>query len=130
MKINKRVHINLPFCATTFIGDHSLICRIIFIEDHIRTRLYKSLLPGRQTSRWSFWHVVFHENNSKKLTACSSVVERFQNFSGSYSDQDLFISKGGSEKEIYVPEEGADTGLFASVLQVSNCKRVVFLPTQ
>ena len=44
--------------------------------------------------------------------------QRFQNFSGSYSDQDLFISKGGSEKEIYVPEEGADTGLFASVLQV------------
>ena len=44
--------------------------------------------------------------------------QRFQNFSGSYSDQDLFISKGGSEKEIFVPEEGADTGLFASVLQV------------
>ena len=46
--------------------------------------------------------------------------QRFQNFSGSYSDQDLFISKGGSEKEIYVPEEGADTGLFASVLQVKS----------
>ena len=46
--------------------------------------------------------------------------QRFQNFSGSYSDQDLFISKGGSEKEIYVPEEGADTGLFASVLQVRD----------
>ena len=44
--------------------------------------------------------------------------QRFRNFSGSYSDQDLFISKGGSEKEIFVPEEGADTGLFASVLQV------------
>ena len=44
--------------------------------------------------------------------------QRFQNFTGSYSDQDLFISKGGSEKEIYVPEEGADTGIFASVLQV------------
>ena len=43
--------------------------------------------------------------------------QRFQNFSGSCSDQNLFISKGGSEKEIYVPEEGADTGLFASVLQ-------------
>ena len=26
--------------------------------------------------------------------------------------------QGGSEKEIYAPEEGADTGLFASVLQV------------
>ena len=48
--------------------------------------------------------------------------QRFQNFSGSYSDQDLFISKGGSEKEIFVPEEGADTGLFASVLQVIKSK--------
>lgn len=46
--------------------------------------------------------------------------QRFQNFTGSYSDQNLFISKGGSEKEIYVPEEGADTGLFASVLQVAR----------
>jgi len=43
--------------------------------------------------------------------------QRYQNFSGSYSEQDLFIAKGGSEKEIYAPEEGADTGLFASVLQ-------------
>lgn len=43
--------------------------------------------------------------------------QRFQNFSGSYSDQDLFIAKGGSEKEIYAPEEGADTGIFAAVLQ-------------
>lgn len=60
--------------------------------------------------------------------------QRFQNFSGSYSDQDLFISKGGSEKEIYVPEEGADTGLFASVLQVrdkyypSSTKKHIYLP--
>lgn len=43
--------------------------------------------------------------------------QRYQNFSGSYSDQDLFIAKGGSEKEIYAPEEGADTGIFAAVLQ-------------
>ena len=42
--------------------------------------------------------------------------QRFQNFSGSYSDQDLFIAKGGSEKEIYAPEEGADPGIFAAVL--------------
>ena len=53
--------------------------------------------------------------------------QRFQNFSGSYSDQDLFISKGGSEKEIYVPEEGADTGLFASVLQVRDKQVLYFL---
>lgn len=43
--------------------------------------------------------------------------QRYQNFSGSYSEQDLFIAKGGSEKEIYAPEEGADTGIFAAVLQ-------------
>ena len=30
----------------------------------------------------------------------------------------LLTRQGGSEKEIYAPEEGADTGLFASVLQV------------
>jgi len=28
---------------------------------------------------------------------------RFKNFSGSYSDDSLFIAKGGHEKEIYVP---------------------------
>lgn len=43
--------------------------------------------------------------------------QRFKNFSGKYSEDNMFISKGGSEKEIYAPEEGADTGLFASVLQ-------------
>ena len=43
--------------------------------------------------------------------------QNFKNFTGSYSDEHLFISKAGSEAEIYVPEEGADTGLFASVLQ-------------
>jgi hypothetical protein len=43
--------------------------------------------------------------------------QRFKNFTGRYSEDNMFISKGGSEKEIYAPEEGADTGLFASVLQ-------------
>lgn len=32
--------------------------------------------------------------------------------------------QGGSEKEIYAPEEGADTGLFASVLQVAIIKMI------
>ena len=61
--------------------------------------------------------------------------QRFKNFTGRYSEDNMFISKvgskskdekmtkmklqGGSEKEIYAPEEGADTGLFASVLQVA-----------
>ena len=34
--------------------------------------------------------------------------------------------QGGSEKEIYAPEEGADTGLFASVLQVFTSVRHSF----
>ena len=33
------------------------------MEDHITIRPDKSLL-GRQTSKWSLWDVVFHENNS------------------------------------------------------------------
>jgi hypothetical protein len=28
---------------------------------------------------------------------------RFNNFSGTYSGEDLFLAKGGSEKEIFVP---------------------------
>ena len=33
------------------------------MEDHIPIRPDRSLLLGRQTSKWSFWDVVFHENN-------------------------------------------------------------------
>ena len=35
-----------------------------FMEDHIPIRPDRSLLLGRQTSKWSLWDVVFHENNS------------------------------------------------------------------
>ena len=38
--------------------------RVIFMEDHITIRTDRSLLLGRQTSKWSLWYVVFHENNS------------------------------------------------------------------
>ena len=40
-------------------------CRVIFIVDHIPIRPDLGLLLGRQTSKWSFWDVVFYENNSK-----------------------------------------------------------------
>ena len=33
------------------------------MEDHIPIRPDRSLLIGRQTSKWSLWDVVFHENN-------------------------------------------------------------------
>ena len=38
--------------------------RVIFIVDHIPIRSDRSLLLGSQTSKWSFWDVVPHENNS------------------------------------------------------------------
>ena len=37
------------------------------MEDHIPIRPDRSLLIGRQTSKWSLWDVVFHENNSTFL---------------------------------------------------------------
>ena len=37
------------------------------MEDHIPIRPDRSLLLGRQTSKWSLRDVVFHENNSKYL---------------------------------------------------------------
>ena len=43
---------------------HRSRVRVIFIEDHIPIRRDRSLLLGRQTSKWSLWEVVFHENNS------------------------------------------------------------------
>ena len=33
------------------------------MEDQIPIRPDRSLLLGRQTSKWSLWDVVFHENN-------------------------------------------------------------------
>ena len=34
------------------------------MEDNIQIRPERSQLLGRQTSKWSLWDVVFHENNS------------------------------------------------------------------
>ena len=33
------------------------------MEDHTPIRPDRSLLFGRQTSKWSLWEVDFHENN-------------------------------------------------------------------
>ena len=41
-----------------------LLNRVIFMDDHIPIRPDRSLLFGRQTSKWSLWEVDFHENNS------------------------------------------------------------------
>ena len=41
-----------------------LLLTVIFMEDHIPIRPDRSLLLGRETSKWSLWDVVFHENNS------------------------------------------------------------------
>ena len=38
--------------------------RLIHMEDHMPIRPDRSLQLGRQTSKWSLWDVVFHENNS------------------------------------------------------------------
>ena len=35
------------------------------MEDHIPMRPDRSLLLGRQISKWSLWDVIFHENQSK-----------------------------------------------------------------
>ena len=34
------------------------------MEDYIQKRQNRSLLINRQTFKWSFWDVAFHENNS------------------------------------------------------------------
>ena len=43
---------------------NNLIARVIFMEDHIPKRPDSSLLLGRQSSKWSYGDVVFHENYS------------------------------------------------------------------
>ena len=37
------------------------------MEDQIPKRPDRSLLIGRQTSKWSLWDVFFLENNSKRI---------------------------------------------------------------
>ena len=38
------------------------------MDYHIPERPDRSLLKGRQTTRWSLWDVVFHENDSTYYT--------------------------------------------------------------
>ena len=47
---------------TEFWGIFSI--RVIFMEDQILIRPDRSLQLDRQTSKWSLWDVVFHENKS------------------------------------------------------------------
>ena len=42
-----------------------ILFRVIFMEDHIPLRPGNSLVNGRQTSKWSLWDVIFHENSTK-----------------------------------------------------------------
>ena len=41
-----------------------LLNRVIFMDDHIPIRPDRSLLFGRQNSKWSLWAVGIHQNNS------------------------------------------------------------------
>ena len=53
-KTNKNIKIkNFPY-----------LCRLTFEEDYIPMSPNRSLLLGRQTSKWSLRDMVFHENNS------------------------------------------------------------------
>ena len=45
------------------------------MEDHIPIRLDKSLLLGRQTSKWSLWNAVFHEKTLNKNSEKFSIWE-------------------------------------------------------
>ena len=38
------------------------------MEDHILERPDRSILIVRQTSKWSLWDVIFHENDFKSVS--------------------------------------------------------------
>ena len=47
------------------------------MEDHIPIRPDRSLLLGRQASKWSLWDVAFHVNNSTTnlvFVECNSCI--------------------------------------------------------
>ena len=53
------------------------------MEEHIPIRPDRSLLLGRQASKWSLWDMVFHENNSnptQQFTKISDNSEPFNEF--------------------------------------------------
>ena len=60
------------------------------MKDHIPIRPDRSLLLGRQTSKWSLWDVVFHENNT--------IYIRFINFLNIYR---VFIKEGQKVNAYY-----------------------------
>ena len=53
------------------------------MEDHIPERQDRSLLIGRQTSKWSLWDVIFHENYSNSHLCMQKIVK--SKYSLSYS---------------------------------------------
>ena len=46
------------------------LCRVIFMEDLIRLRTDRSILIGKQSSKWSLLNVVFHENKTILFEFC------------------------------------------------------------
>ena len=46
------------------------------MEDHIPERPDRSLLIGRQTSKWSLWDLVFHENDSTSNVQVVHIIKK------------------------------------------------------
>ena len=63
------------------------------MEDHIPIRPDRSLLLGRQASKWSLWDMVFHENYS----TCINIIQGFPENS-SVSLQTKILSVEGFPK--------------------------------
>ena len=53
--------------SSTTLAHNPVSGRVIFMAYHIQIRPHRSLLSGRQTSKWSSWDVVFHENNASPV---------------------------------------------------------------
>ena len=61
VNIVNKLNLNIIMMSTNCIAKN-LSIRVIFMEDHIPIRIYRSQVLGRQTSKLSLWDVVFHEN--------------------------------------------------------------------
>ena len=45
------------------------------MDDQIPIKSERSLLLGRQISKWSAWEVVFHENNSVEMFYLNTIKQ-------------------------------------------------------
>ena len=70
----KKIHI-IDTSTETIANSTATGITVIFMEDHIQIRADRSLLLGRQTSKWSSWDLVFHENDF--YLKLSELDERF-----------------------------------------------------